>query len=46
MQQNPGTTNQETVEGVSGRIAFRSWRPDGKARAVIIIVRGFNAHSG
>ena len=46
MQHNPGTTNQETVEGVSGRIAFRSWRPDGKARAVIIIVPGFNAHSG
>jgi acylglycerol lipase len=46
MQQHPGTTNQETVEGVSGRIFFRSWRPDGKARGAIVIIPGFNAHSG
>jgi acylglycerol lipase len=47
MQQKPGTTNQETVEGVSGlKIFFRSWRPDGKARGAIVIVPGFNAHSG
>jgi acylglycerol lipase len=47
MQQKPGTTNQETVEGVSGlKIFFRSWRPVGKARGAIVIVPGFNAHSG
>jgi acylglycerol lipase len=47
MQQKAGTTNQETVEGVSGlKIFFRSWRPDGEARGAIVIVPGFNAHSG
>jgi len=47
MEQAPGTSNQETVEGVSGlKIFFRSWRPDGKARGAIVIVPGFNAHSG
>src|SRR5271163_2056614 len=46
MQQNPTITNQETVEGVSGRIFFRSWRPDSTARGAIVIVPGFNAHSG
>jgi alpha-beta hydrolase superfamily lysophospholipase len=46
MQQKPGTTNQETVEGVSGlKIFFRSWHPDGKARGTVVIVPGFNAHS-
>jgi alpha-beta hydrolase superfamily lysophospholipase len=28
------------------RIFFRSWRPSGKARGVVVIVHGFNAHSG
>jgi acylglycerol lipase len=47
MQQKPGTTNQETVKGVSGlNIFFRSWRPDGTARGAIMVVPGFNAHSG
>ena len=47
MEQAPGTSNQETVEGVSGlKIFFRSWRPDGEARGAIVIVPGFNAHSG
>src|SRR5713101_230505 len=47
MEQAPGTSNQETVEGVSGlKIFFRSWRPDGKARGAIVIVPGFNSHSG
>jgi alpha-beta hydrolase superfamily lysophospholipase len=37
----------ERVEGADGlRIFFRSWRPKEKARALIIIVPGFNSHSG
>ena len=37
----------ERVEGAGGlRIFFRSWRPKGRARALIVIVPGFNAHSG
>ncbi|HEX8891824.1 MAG TPA: alpha/beta fold hydrolase, partial [Terriglobales bacterium] len=37
----------ERVEGTDGlRIFFRSLRPHGQFRAVVIIVPGFNAHSG
>ena len=37
----------ERVEGADGlRIFFRLWRPKEKARALIVIVPGFNAHSG
>ncbi len=37
----------EKVEGISGlRIFFRSWRPEGNARGVVVIVPGFNSHSG
>ena len=37
----------ERVEGISGlRIFFRSWRPEGNARGVVVIVPGFNSHSG
>ena len=47
MEQKLSTANQETVEGASGlKISFRSWRPDRKARAAVVIVPGFNAHSG
>jgi acylglycerol lipase len=36
-----------SLEGVGGlRIATRSWRPPGKARAVVVISHGFNSHSG
>jgi len=39
--------NEETLEGVGGLEIFtRSWHPAGKARAVMVIVPGFNAHSG
>lgn len=39
--------NESTFEGVGGlRIATRSWTPTGKARAVMILIHGFNAHSG
>jgi acylglycerol lipase len=47
MEQTLSTSNQETVEGVSGlKICFRSWHPDGKAKGTVVIVPGFNAHSG
>src|SRR3974377_1307110 len=37
----------ERVEGADGLgIFFRSSRPSQKARALIVIVPGFNAHSG
>ena len=39
--------SEETFEGSGGlRIFFRSWRPEGKPRGVVVIVPGFNAHSG
>ena len=39
--------NEERFEGVGGLgIFFRSWRPSRKARGVVAIVPGFNAHSG
>ena len=41
------TNSGERVEGASGlSIFFRSLRPKEKTRAVVIIVPGFNAHSG
>ena len=41
------TDSGESVEGPNGlRIFFRSLRPKEKARALIVIVPGFNAHSG
>jgi acylglycerol lipase len=37
----------EKVQGISGlRIFVRSWRPEAKARGVVVIVPGFNSHSG
>ena len=39
--------NESSFEGVGGlKIATRSWQPDGSPRAVMILVHGFNAHSG
>jgi acylglycerol lipase len=47
MEQKPDSTNQEIVEGMNGlKICFRSWHPDGEARGAVVIVPGFNAHSG
>jgi alpha-beta hydrolase superfamily lysophospholipase len=41
------TNSGERVEGASGlQIFYRSLRPKEKPRAVVIIVPGFNAHSG
>lgn len=30
----------------AARIAYRAWRPDGPVRAAVVIVPGFNGHSG
>src|SRR5262245_45361796 len=42
------TMDQGSFEGVGGlKIFTRSWHPaDGKPRAVVVIVPGFNSHSG
>jgi alpha-beta hydrolase superfamily lysophospholipase len=38
---------EETFDGQGGlKIFLRSWRPAGKARAVVAICHGFNSHSG
>lgn len=39
--------NESTFEGVGGlNIATRSWQPEGKPRGLMILIHGFNAHSG
>src|SRR5262245_14593170 len=39
--------NESSFEGVGGlKIHTRSWQPEGTTRAVMILVHGFNAHSG
>jgi alpha-beta hydrolase superfamily lysophospholipase len=39
--------SEETFDGVGGlKIFVRSWRPVGKARGVMILIHGFNAHGG
>ncbi len=41
------TVELETLDGEDGlRISFRSWRPAGQPRGIVIIVPGFNSHSG
>src|SRR5258706_15852206 len=38
---------EERLEVAGGLSLFvRSWHPDAKARAVVVIVPGFNSHSG
>jgi acylglycerol lipase len=38
---------EEQFKGLGGlNIFVRSWRPQGKARGVVVIVHGFNSHSG
>src|SRR5436853_6826921 len=39
--------NEAYFEGVGGlKIFTRSWHPTGTPRAVVVIVHGFNSHSG
>src|SRR5262245_19840638 len=39
--------SEEKLESVGGlKIFVRSWRPVGKARGVMILIHGFNAHGG
>ena len=46
-EQSLSNAGQDTVEGVSGlKIFFRSWHPTNKPRATVVIIPGFNAHSG
>ena len=37
---------EEKVDGPSGKLFIRSWRPAGTIRGVVMIVPGFNSHSG
>jgi alpha-beta hydrolase superfamily lysophospholipase len=47
MAQGPTTTaGEDTFESAGGlNIYFRSWRPTGPPRGVVLIVPGFNSHS-
>ncbi len=41
------SNSEEQVESVGGlKIFVRSWLPEGKPRALLVIVPGFNSHSG
>jgi alpha-beta hydrolase superfamily lysophospholipase len=43
----PAMAREERFEGVKGlNIFVRSWRPEQKVRGVVVIVHGFNSHSG
>jgi len=47
MDQKVAPASEETFAGKDGlKIFFRSWRPPGKPRAVVVICHGFNAHGG
>jgi alpha-beta hydrolase superfamily lysophospholipase len=48
---NEGTTmavmkKEDSFTGTGGKIAYRSWLPEGAPRAVLVFCHGFNAHSG
>lgn len=43
----PATAREERVESTKGiGINVRSWRPDTKPRAVVVICHGVNSHGG
>jgi alpha-beta hydrolase superfamily lysophospholipase len=43
----PSIAKEEYLDSAGGlRIFIRSWRPESKPRAVIVLVHGFNSHSG
>src|SRR5258705_126614 len=43
---NHAAVREEQLKGAAGNVFVRSWRPAGRARAVVAIVPGFNSHSG
>jgi alpha-beta hydrolase superfamily lysophospholipase len=46
-QSRPGNEEEATFEGSGGlAIAYRSWRPSDPPRGIVIIIPGFNSHSG
>ena len=41
------TAKEETFDGVGGlKIFLRSWQPEAKPRAVMVICHGVNSHGG
>jgi acylglycerol lipase len=47
VEQRHSIANVERIEGSDGlKLFVRSWRPEEKPAAVVVIVPGFNAHSG
>jgi acylglycerol lipase len=38
--------DEATLEGGAGRLFYRTWRPLGASRGALLIVPGFNSHSG
>lgn len=38
--------HEETLENQGLRIFFRSWRPPTRARGAVVVIPGFNSHSG
>src|SRR5258707_5035763 len=47
MQAAGPVVGEDRFEGTDGyRLFYRTWRPDGPARGVVVIVPGFNGHSG
>ncbi|MBZ9799217.1 alpha/beta hydrolase [Mesorhizobium sp. ES1-4] len=47
MNQEVLNPTEDRFEGAGGlTIAFRSWRPAAKSRGVVVMVPGFNSHSG
>jgi acylglycerol lipase len=46
-QELASCVGEERIDGASGlKLFVRSWRPDTAARGVVVIVHGFNSHSG
>jgi len=44
--ESAGRAREETVKSGDRGIFVRSWQPSGAARGVIVLVHGFNSHSG
>ena len=44
--ESAGAVREETVKSGDRGIFVRSWSPSGEARAIVVLVHGFNSHSG